>query len=257
MANQTVFRRYELKYILTPAQKERLLGILSDHMALDRYGRTTIRNLYYDTDTYLLIRRSIEKPTYKEKLRVRSYDKAGPDSTVFVELKKKYKHVVYKRRLLLPEATATAWLNGQLPCPNDRQITQEVAYFLAHYENLRPVVFLSYEREAYYARDGSDFRITFDENILCRQEALSLGADVYGTPLLPDNQVLLELKCSGGLPLWLTHFLSAEGIYKTSFSKYGTAYRKMLASPQHRLQPAGDAAKNRTTEDFTYAANCI
>ncbi len=110
MAFQTIFKRYELKYMLTLAQKQRVLTAMKPYMKLDKYGRTTIRNLYFDTDTYLLIRRSIEKPTYKEKLRIRSYSKADADSTVFVELKKKFKHVVYKRRISLSEAEAVKWL---------------------------------------------------------------------------------------------------------------------------------------------------
>ena len=106
MAFQTVFKRYELKYMLTLEQKQKVLAAMAPYMKLDNYGRTTIRNIYYDTDTYLLVRRSIEKPAYKEKLRIRSYSQAEPDSTVFVELKKKYKHVVYKRRISLPEEEA-------------------------------------------------------------------------------------------------------------------------------------------------------
>ena len=113
MSFQTVFKRYELKYMLTCEQKKKVLVAMEPYMKLDKYGRTTIRNLYYDTDTYLLIRRSIEKPTYKEKLRIRSYSKADADSTVFVELKKKYKHVVYKRRISLPEVEAIKWLSGE------------------------------------------------------------------------------------------------------------------------------------------------
>ena len=108
MAFQTVFKRYELKYMLTLEQKEKILEAMSPHMQLDRYGRTTIRNIYFDTDSYRLIRRSIEKPAYKEKIRMRSYAQATADSTVFVELKKKYEKVVYKRRLPLCEADAMA-----------------------------------------------------------------------------------------------------------------------------------------------------
>lgn len=103
MAFQTVFKRYELKYMLTLEQKAKVLAAMEPYMELDKYGRTTIRNIYYDTDTYLLIRRSIEKTAYKEKLRIRSYSRADKDSTVFVELKKKYQSVVYKRRISLPE----------------------------------------------------------------------------------------------------------------------------------------------------------
>ena len=228
MAYQTIFKRYELKYLLTDEQKRAVLDAMSPYMRLDKYGRTTIRNLYYDTDTYRLIRRSIEKPAYKEKLRIRSYARATHDSTVFVELKKKYKHVVYKRRVSLPEAEAMAWLGGGRHCGMHTQICNEIDYFLQYYGALHPAVFLSYEREAYYALDGSDFRVTFDENILCRRDDLSLTSDVGGTPILEPGRTLMELKCSGGIPLWMAHTLSAQHIYKTSFSKYGTAYTNMI-----------------------------
>ena len=247
MAVQTVFRRYELKYLLTMAQKETVLKAMQPYMTLDKYGRTTIRNLYYDTDSYLLIRRSIEKPAYKEKLRIRSYSQTDDNSTVFVELKKKYKHVVYKRRISLPYTDATAWLSREKHPAKHTQIANEIDYFLDYYGSLHPTVFLSYERKAYYCNDGSDFRVTFDDNILCRQEDLSLESEVYGTPILPEGKVLMEIKCSGGIPLWMIHVLSEEKIYKTSFSKYGTAYG-MLIFPQthatnsyHMLEVATNA----------------
>lgn len=247
MAVQTVFKRYELKYLLTMAQKETVLKAMQPYMTLDKYGKTTIRNLYYDTDTYLLIRRSIEKPAYKEKLRIRSYSRIDADSTAFVELKKKYKSVVYKRRISLPYTDATAWLSREKHPAKHTQIANEIDYFLEYYGSVHPTVFLSYEREAYYCNDGSDFRVTFDDNILCRQEDLSLESEVYGTPILPEGKVLMEIKCSGGIPLWMTHVLSEEQIYKTSFSKYGTAYG-MLIFPQthatnsyHMLEVATNA----------------
>lgn len=227
MGYQSVFRRYEMKYLLTKAQKERVLSAMEPYMALDEYGRTTIVNIYYDTDTYRLIRRSIEKPVYKEKLRVRSYGMARADSTVFVELKKKYEDVVYKRRISMPEKQAMAWMGGD-PSGRDDQIAREIDYFLRFYKTLHPAVLLSYEREAYYMKDGGDFRVTFDDNILSRRENISLTAPVGGTPLLDEGQVLMELKCSGGIPLWLVETMSREHIYKTSFSKYGTAYQKTI-----------------------------
>ena len=233
MAFQTVFKRYELKYMLTFEQKEKMLQAMEPYMTLDKYGRTTIRNIYYDTDNYLLIRRSIEKPAYKEKLRIRSYSQAEPDSTVFVELKKKYQSVVYKRRISLPELEAMEWVNGKRRCHKRTQISEEVDYFIDYYQTLHPAVFLSYEREAFYSNDGSDFRVTFDDTILCRQEDLSLESEAYGTPLLPEGMVLMEVKCSGGIPLWMTHVLSEEHIYKTSFSKYGTAYQTMIFPKLH------------------------
>ena len=233
MAAQTVFKRYELKYLLTQAQKETVLAAMQPYMTLDRYGRSTIRNLYYDTDTYLLIRRSIEKPVYKEKIRIRSYSRAEADSAAFVELKKKYKSVVYKRRISLPYAQASAWLSREKHPGRHTQIANEIDYFLDCYGSLHPTVFLSYEREAYYANDGSDFRVTFDDDILCRQNDLSLESEVYGTPILPEGKVLMEIKCGGGIPLWMAHVLSKEKIYKTSFSKYGTAYQTLIFPQTH------------------------
>ncbi len=192
MANQTVFKRYELKYLLTSGQKNRILGEIQNRTRPDSFGKATVRNLYYDTDTYLLIRRSIEKPVYKEKLRVRSYTKADEDSRVFVELKKKYKSVVYKRRVSVEYGRARAWLGGE-PSPNQSQICSEIDYFLGYYESLHPTVFLSYDREAFFDESDPDFRITFDGNILVRDSELTLGSEVYGTPILPGNSVLMEL----------------------------------------------------------------
>ena len=228
MAYQAVFKRYELKYLLTQEQKAKVLQAMEPYMALDQYGRTTIRNIYFDTDNYRLVRHSIEKPAYKEKLRIRSYDKADPDSKVFVELKKKYDSIVYKRRLSMGEEKAMDWVTGEMHCDQENQISAEIDYFLEYYKTLHPVVFLSYEREAFYEKSGGDFRVTFDENILCRLEDISLEADVWGTPLLPEGMVLMEIKCSGGIPLWMAQVLSEEHIFKTSFSKYGTAYETII-----------------------------
>ena len=228
MAYQAVFKRYELKYLLTQAQKEKMLDAMTPHMALDKFGRVTIRNLYFDTNNYRLIRHSLEKPIYKEKLRIRSYGPTTPDDTVFVELKKKYNHIVYKRRISMTEEDALEWMCSKCQCHLDTQITAEIDYFLNYYETLHPVVFLSYEREAFYSKDLSDFRVTFDDTILCRQNDLSLESEVYGTSILPDGMVLMEIKCSGGIPLWMAHTLSKEHIYKTSYSKYGTAYQTMI-----------------------------
>lgn len=228
MSYQTVFKRYELKYILSLEQKERLLDQIYPFIKIDKFGKSTIRNLYFDTSNYRLIRRSIEKPVYKEKLRIRSYAQASDDSIVFVELKKKYEKVVYKRRLPLTEKEATQWLLENKPLKTPCQISEEIDYFRNYYGDLLPTVFLSYDRTAYYARNGEDVRITFDSNILCRREELSLKASVYGERLLDENKELMEIKCSGGIPLWLTEALSREKLYKTSFSKYGTAYQKII-----------------------------
>ena len=228
MAYQAVFKRHELKYLITPAQRDAVLAAMAPHMALDPYGRTTIRNIYFDTPSYRLIRRSIEKPVYKEKLRIRAYQRVTPAGQVFVELKKKYDHVVYKRRLSLSEGEALNWLSGKMHCADHSQISREIDYFLSFYEGLRPTVFLSYEREAYYCRAGGDFRVTFDENVLCRQDNVSLEAEIGGTPILPEGKILMEIKCAGGIPLWMTQVLTQERIFRTTFSKYGTAYQNLI-----------------------------
>ncbi len=228
MKYQNTFKRHEIKYILTLEQKQAVLAAMSPHMRLDAHGRTTIRNIYLDTDSFRLIRRSIEKPVYKEKLRIRTYSLATPESEVFVELKKKYKSVVYKRRLVLPEGEVMEAFESGMPLPVQSQIGDEIQYFREYYEGLVPKVFLSYEREAFYSFDGSDFRVTFDDNILYRTDDLSLCSPPDGRSILAEGRVLMEIKTSGAIPLWLTRTLTQNKIFKTSFSKYGTAYVDML-----------------------------
>lgn len=228
MGDTNVFKRYEYKYILTLSQKERLLEIMDQYMKLDSYGRSSICNIYYDTGDFRLIRNSIEKPVYKEKLRVRSYGRCTDDGKVFVELKKKYDSVVYKRRLSMSNKDACDWLSGNESASDDSQIGREIEYFRHFYDGIRPQVFLSYEREAYFMKDGSDFRVTFDDNIMARRDRLSLTEAAGGEMLLDEGTVMMELKISAGMPIWMSQFLSAEKIYKTSFSKYGTYYQKYI-----------------------------
>ena len=228
MAIQTVFKRYEIKYIITEEQCEKLKALFSEYMTGDEYGNSTIRNIYYDTPSYLLIRNSVEKPVYKEKLRLRSYSAATPDSIVFLEVKKKFEDVVYKRRLKIKEKEAVDYISNRVPLP-DSQIFREIDYFVSFYENLIPRVVISYEREAFYSKYESTFRVTFDKNVLYREDDLSLQSGVYGKRILPEGKVLMEVKTAYAIPLWLTSFLSENKIYKTSFSKYGTAYADILS----------------------------
>ena len=229
MEAQMTFKRYEVKYILTRSQRDRLTEAMKGHLALDMYGRNTIRNIYFDTDSYRLVRDSIEKPLYKEKLRVRSYRKAEGDSAVFVELKKKFESVVYKRRLALPHRAAMDALESGAPLPVNSQIGREIEQFRAFYgDTLQPAIFLTYEREAYFPTEEVDFRLTLDENIRWRTDLINLGADVFGTSVLDGGQVLMEIKTPGGIPLWMVRFLSEHRIRRVSFSKYGTAYLEML-----------------------------
>ena len=224
MSNQSVFERYELKYLITTEQYKLLKSMMAEHMIPDKFGKNTIRNIYFDTPDNLLIRRSIGKPVYKEKLRVRSYDLATADSGVFIELKKKYKGVVYKRRMNMTEESTMAYLCKNQALENPTQISREIDYFMEFYEGIKPVIFLSYEREAFFSQSDNNFRMTFDENILFREYDLSLKSGIYGESILEQGLVLLEVKTALGIPMWLTVFLSSHQIYKTSFSKYGNAY---------------------------------
>lgn len=228
MAYQHIFRRYELKYLLNITQQQRIMDIMASHMSPDHYGLSTIRNIYYDTDSYRLIRTSLAKPVYKEKLRLRSYGPASSTDKIFVELKKKYDGVVYKRRIHMPYDEAGAWLSGDRTKMPDSQIGREIQYFTDFYGSLQPAVFLSYERQAWYSLDGSDFRVTFDQNILSRQTQLNLSCPCGGAVLLPPGKVLMELKTAGGIPLWMTKALTEYQVFKTSFSKYGTAYETTI-----------------------------
>ena len=197
------------------------------HVTADKHGSSTIRSLYCDTPDYLLVRRSLEKPLYKEKLRLRSYGPATDGDTIFIELKKKYDSVVYKRRIAMPLASAMKYLYTHHPADNS-QIAREIDYCISHYRQLVPKILLTYEREAFYGIENDDLRITFDRNILWRDQDLNLTNDIYGTPILAENQVLMEIKTGSAIPLWLVKILSKNHIYKTSFYKYGTAYQMML-----------------------------
>lgn len=227
MKNQMIFQRYESKYLMTLSQQQTVLAAMRPYMEPDVYSHSSIRNLYLDTPDFRLIRRSLERPVYKEKLRIRSYGRAENTDMVFVELKKKYRSVVYKRRISLPQDQALACFSKTRPWP-DSQIGTELAYAADFYQTLRPAVFLSYERDAFHGTEDEDLRVTFDTEIRYRQDGLSLDSDTWGIPILPPGLVLMELKVYGGLPLWMAHVLSCQGIFKTSFSKYGAAYQNIL-----------------------------
>lgn len=226
MKKETFFQRYEFKYLLTKEQQTRLLISAGERLIPDEYSHSSIRNLYLDTPDFRLIRRSLEKPVYKEKLRLRSYSRTDDEHPVFMELKKKYRSIVYKRRLTLPYGQALCCLTGDLPWP-DTQIGGEIDYTMHFYPDLKPRVYLSYERDSWKEAEGG-LRITFDKAIQFRTDVLTLDSEPWGTPLLNDNQVLMELKAPGAIPLWMVRLLTDIGLYKTSFSKYGTAYKIML-----------------------------
>lgn len=220
---QMVFKRTEAKYLLTHAQRSRLERRMARQMEPDQFGPSTVRNLYLDTPTFLLARRSLDHPLYKEKVRVRSYRPAGPGDRVFLELKKKCEGVVYKRRCTCELEEAL----GLCACrrPPVGQVEREIAFTAQREGGLFPVAYLAYDREAFYAPHDRDLRMTFDRRVRARWERLSLSDDA-GEWVLGQGLNVLEVKTSKAMPLWLVSYLSGEGLRKTTFSKYGMAYRQ-------------------------------
>jgi SPX domain protein involved in polyphosphate accumulation len=234
-----VFNRHENKYRMNEDTSIRLQGRLFEYMQMDTNNteRFTypICNLYYDTDDSYLIRASLQKPKYKEKLRLRSYGIPNENSKVYVEIKKKFRGVVNKRRSKLRLNEAYDFLaSGETletrPYMNG-QVLREVEYILSRYD-LKPKVFLAYERRAFFGADGSDLRVSFDTAIVTRRDDLRLESGIYGEPLLSDGEWLMEIKTSTSVPVWLAGLLSEYKVYPSGFSKYGAEYKRSLITPQ-------------------------
>ena len=223
---QSCFKRYEKKYLLTRRQYEAMRFGMMQHMKPDEHPSYSICNIYYDTENYDLIRASLEKPVYKEKLRMRSYGVPGCRDSVFVEIKKKYDDVVYKRRVTMEMRSAERYLRG-VRGGDGSQISREIDWFLRLYRP-EPKVFIAYDREAYASADGGELRITFDTALRARSSDLDLRLGDHGMPLLDDDRILMEIKIPGTAPLWLAHLLSENGIFPTSFSKYGAYYKQFV-----------------------------
>ncbi len=225
---QSSFKRYEKKFLITEEQYEKLIPVLRTKMNEDKYGEYTICNIYYDTDSYDLIRTSLDKPVYKEKIRIRSYGVPKPDDKIFAEIKKKYDGVVYKRRIAASYDEIKTFITQQKLIPNnDIQIQKEILFLMNLY-NPKPKAFIGYDRSALAGKDDSELRVTFDRNIRWRNKDLDLCLGDYGEPVMKDGKIVMEIKISSAMPLWLSQALSENLIYPASFSKYGTCYKNFL-----------------------------
>jgi len=228
MAYKFVFKRVEKKFIITKRQKEEILGESLSHLEEDEYCRFKVNNVYFDTLDYLIARRSIEKPVYKEKLRIRSYGDLSKDELVFLEIKRKYDSVVYKRRINLTCKDAfNMVLNGSFS-KNGNQIEEEIRYFCFRYINLRPSMALFYNREAYFDKQDMNLRITFDNDIQWQKYDLYNNNNLILNSMIDDDYLLMEIKTSNVVPLWLSNILNINRVYSTSFSKYGNAYKSII-----------------------------
>ena len=222
-----VMKRYELKYKISREQEEFFREKVKGHMEIDKFGKTSIASLYYDTPEYRLISRSIEKPEFKEKMRLRSYGIATDESPVFLELKRKAYGIVYKRRVQSTIPLVQKFFDGEGDICGGGQINHEITYFRDLYKNLAPACLIIYDRTAFFEPDG-DLRLTIDNNPRYRTDQLDLRVSMDGISLLPEGYSILEIKVQQAMPLWLTEILDQAKIYKCSFSKVGEAYQAQM-----------------------------
>lgn len=220
------FKRRELKFMLDVPTRKALLEEMASHMVPDEFGESEICNIYYDTPNYLLVRRSIEHPVYKEKLRLRSYGQARPQDSVFLELKKKCEGIVYKRRAAMSQEAVDEMLQGHAHPTS--QIERELDFSIKRYSGLAPKVYIAYARQAYFGKDDCDFRMTFDSDIRMRQDRLSLQESTDGALILPYDKSILEIKTCKSMPLWLVEFVAKHSLFKTNWSKYAVAYQTYI-----------------------------
>lgn len=230
-----VFNRHEIKYLLTEDLLNKIKPELEQYMEVDAHSRNgdfyTICNVYYDTPSHDIIKKSIDKPSYKEKLRLRSYGVVKPGDKVYLEIKKKYNGFVNKRRTSLQLSEAYEYISTQVKpeykAYMNSQVLSEIDYLLHRYP-LQPMLFLSYDRNALYGKDDPNFRVTFDTNIRTRREKVGLEIGMDGELLLPQGQWIMEAKAECAVPLWFSKLLSSYQLYPTSFSKYGTEYKRTI-----------------------------
>lgn len=276
--SQDTFARVEKKYVISREQYEWIRQFLAEYTVEDEYGQSTIRNVYYDTPGEEMIRHSIQKPEFKEKVRVRGYGKIGRNDDVFVELKRKYRGIVYKRRVSMPLSEAERFLarrggqewkknhtfssrkENQSPMTGKgdrsqreegsrseavrkvflpqkerpsqeegdfvhRQILRELEYTRDRYD-LRPNMYIAYDRVALYGKEDRSLRLTFDQRIRNRRQGLTLDGEEPENLYFEQGEVVMEIKCGSAYPLWLCRMLGEQKIYPTSFSKYGAFYMK-------------------------------
>lgn len=228
---QLIFNRIEQKYKITKQQYEKMLRLLPDNIKMDNYGMCTICNIYYDTNEYEIVKHSIDKPIYKEKIRIRSYGIPKENGLVFVEIKKKYNGIVNKRRIQLPLEEAYKYVENKEKPTNNSQTIKEINNFLEKYK-INKKTYIAYEREAFFDDNDSCFRMTIDRNIRSRSYDVKLENGDYGTKLLDQNEYIMEIKENGAIPIWFVKILSELKIYPISFSKYGEIYKKKFIDNQ-------------------------
>ena len=223
-----IFQRKEIKYLLNEKQFFEIKRYLEGFAKVDEYGLSRINNIYFDTPDFYLIRTSLEKPLYKEKLRLRTYGHTTDETNAFIEIKKKYARIVYKRRISGRYEQMHDYLMGGDEEIGFSQIAAEIKAFKERYDDLIPAMSICYDRIAMAGIEDNDFRVTFDTNIEWSEESTDLRDIKKGKQLLKPQQYLMEIKVSNAMPVELSKKLSELGIFPTSFSKYGAGYMEMV-----------------------------
>lgn len=225
---QKVFKRIEEKYMLSLEQYNELMKKIEYELEENEYPHSKILNIYYDTSSYDLAIKSIQKPVYKEKIRLRSYDIPNENSKVFLELKRKCLGVVTKRRIAVSLKEFETYLeSGKLENVENTQIYNEIDYVFKKY-NLGPKIMVAYDRDSYYLKESKDIRITFDRDLRSRLDDLDLVDGDGGEKFFSDDIRIMEIKSCSAIPIWLVKILNELEIYPASFSKYGEIYKKSV-----------------------------
>ncbi len=226
-----IFKRKEQKYLITLDQYSLLLEQIMPYMRSDKFGvdgRYIVSSLYFDSDDHNIYFETKNKLTFRQKLRLRTYNETGIDETAFFEVKQKHNNVVNKRRMLLPLEEAYHYLEkGDKKHLKDfhtsnLQVLREIDHFRTLYK-LKPEMVVSYERHALHGIDNPDLRITFDFNLRCRNDDLLLEHGSDGEQFIDNNLIVLEVKVNDSVPLWLTRILQALQCEQRSASKYCTS----------------------------------
>ena len=238
---ESIFKRQEKKFVITESQCLSIYNVITQHIPPDPFGKYLVQSLYFDTENWDVIRASIEKPVYKEKLRLRCYGVPEVDSTIYLELKKKYRGMVHKRRIAFPMEELHSKTARDIAAADTSQVGRELDFYMKSMP-VHEKVHISYHREAF--EDDSGLRITFDTDIRFRTNMLDYQHPDGGLEVLPDVLMVMEVKTLGGMPLWLAHALSEFDIYPTSFSKYGVGYKKYILQRGYVLKISG--------ADFSY-----
>ena len=213
---------------MTKEQYEEIKRTIQDYMIEDEHGKSTVCNIYFDSSFYELISHSITKPFFKEKIRLRSYNIPDATTPVFLEIKRKCDDIVSKRRIQMSFENFENYMRNRNSIDiQNLQIKAELDYYFDRY-NLRPTMYISYEREAFYQKDNMDFRITFDSSVIAREYDLNIASQNYGASILERDKYIMEVKTLGAMPLWLVKKLSQLQIMPCGFSKYGEAYTQLI-----------------------------